>query len=381
MGARLYGRSIGNGSLAYVTAGFRMALEEQGLLKGFVGIDTTSGSEEQEGPPGALARDGIFTGNLNHLHIMRAGARHERHWVTVTPNSTYVPRKLLGEIVRLPNPHILSASRWGTGVIINELREMGFRTSLGTDHGLRVLYNDGLEQPLSVTVMTAPHGVHGFAPVVPELERARTDFEKGKFRVIHFSTSDGERKGTVELLQAWNRVMAERRLPQEAELLLVLDHHAAAAMQSRCADIAGMTWPHSARVLPRADLNPMQMSRVLCSMHLIAAPSRGEGFGLLPLQGRICGVPSIATTSTGHSEHCLNASGIFEIQQPQTLESIDDGPGARARPLDERDVANALSGAYDSWLRLSDEVQRDAAHTAKEWSWQRQLAGLVRGLQ
>ncbi len=386
MTVRLYGRAVGHGSLSVVTAGFREAFEGAGLLEGFVALDKSGGDEEQDAAPGALARDGVFTGNLNMVPTMRRGARHERHWVQVTPNSTHVPRNLLAAILDLPNPRILSASNWGTEIIAHELYRMGAIGSVGNLLSETGLMDSKALAPITATgtgrrlqwehleIHTMGHGVSGFAPVPAELALARADFAKGDFRVIHFSTTDGERKGTLELVQAWQ--LLEKMLPGRPELLLVLDHHANAALQQRMRDLA-IEMPSTVRVLPRGDMDSATMSRVLCHMHLVAAPSRGEGFGLIPLSALACGVPVAATLTTGHSAGHLPPEHVTRIRQREDLEPIDDGPGATALPLYPADIAESIAFVYDHWTTLSLLAESRAPDVAREWSWKAQLAPLV----
>ncbi len=374
MSVRLYGRAVGNGSLSVVTAGFREALEGAGLLEGFVALDKSGGDEEQDAPPGALARDGVFTGNLNMVPLMRHGARHKRHWVQVTPNSTHVPRQLLAAILDLPNPCIISASEWGAGIIQQELLRMGVayaRHRKGENSMLHAPHNG---TGALVEIVVARHGVSGFGPVPEELALARVDFTKGGFRVIHFSTTDGERKGTLELVQAWQ--LLENILPCKPWLYLVLDHHANASLQQRLRDL-GIEMPTTVRILPRGDMDAATMSRVLCHMHLVVAPSRGEGFGLLPLQARACGVPVAATLTTGHGAGHLPPDRVTGIRQVEELEPIDDGPGAMAPPVLPADIAEAVAFVHTNWENLSWLAESHAPDVAREWSWQAQLAPLV----
>lgn len=370
MSVRIYGRAVGNGSLSVVTAGFKEAIEGAGLLEGLVALDKSGGDEESEGPPGALAKHGVFTGNLQFVPLMRRGARHEYHWVQVTPNSDYIPRNLLAAIVELPNPRILSASKWGACVIRDALLRMGV--------GYSIRYTDGLEHSTgtqrSVEIVTVGHGVSGFAPVLEELESTRADFDKGEFRVIHFSTTDGERKGTLELIQAWQ--LLEHMLPGQPELNLVMDYHAGVALQDRLQAL-GIALPDTVRLLPRGDMNADAMSRVLCRMHLVAAPSRGEGFGLLPLQARACGVPVVATLTTGHSAGHLPPEHVTRIRQDEELAPIDDGPGAAAPAVLPAEIAQAVAFAHAHWRDLSLNAQALAPDVIRDWSWKAQLAPLV----
>lgn len=378
MSVRLYGRAVGHGSLSVVTSGFREALSSAGLLEGFVALDKSGGDEEQDAPPGALARDGVFTGNLNLVPLMRRGAQHERHWVQVTPNSTYVPQNLLNAVLNLPNPRILSASAWGSTVIAQALCNSGFAFGGRGLHGDRYVSSDKV-----VSIYTVRHGVTGFAPVPAALESARADFAQGKFRVIHFSTTDGERKGTLELVQAWSMLMEHSIFPRQAELLLVLDYHANMALRQRL-EQASVILPNNVRILSRGDFDAATMSEVLCRMHLVATPSRGEGFGLLPLQARACGVPVATTVTMGHSAgHCgpPEPPGVVTIAQSGELAPIDDGPGALAPRVSRADIASAILRAHRDWVELSAGAEQKAPEVARHWSWQTQLAPLVQALR
>lgn len=375
MSVRLYGRALGNGSLRVVTSGFKEALEAAGLLEGFVALDKSSGSDEDDPEPGALAKHAVFTGQLNQIHLMSRGARHERHWVQVTPNSTYLPHSILGEILKLRGPRIVSASAWGTEVILENLEAMGCVSTLAHE-GDRFIVTTPTGTQLHV--MTVHHGVSGFEPVLPEIERARKDYAAGKFRVLHFSTTEGERKGTLELIEAWRMAFGVDN--GSAELLLVLDHLAKAALMGRICAAPIVAVPHSVRFAPRANLDSAQMAHLLCHAHLVAAPSRGEGFGLLPLQARACGVPTLVTLATGHTAgHCRGPGVALVANGP--LAAIDDGPGALAPTVRPEDIADALTDAYANWLHLSESALAASGQVRDEWSWQRQLAPLIGALK
>ncbi len=375
MTVRLYGRDVGNGSLAVVTRGFREALEGAGLFEGLVALDRQGGSEEDETPPGALARDAVFTGNLNLVGIMQRGTRHERHWVQVTPNSTYVPKDLLGAILKLPNPRILSCSRWGTGVILDTMMEMGaIATRLCLNDGGEALFANNFKLP----IVTVRHGISGFAPVLEDIELTRADYSKEQFRVVHFSTTEGERKGTLELVRAWRFV--REALPAYAQLYLVLDYPARAALQQRML-YEDMTLPQGVILVPRADMGSAQMSKFLCHMHLVACPSRGEGFGLLPLQARACGIPCIATATTGHSAGHVQGGGMLIIEQLPELVAIDDGPAALAQAVRPQDIAAALRAAHADWMAMSMRAVAEAQAVAEDWDWRQQLAPLMEQLR
>ena len=137
--------------------------------------------------------------------------------------------------------------------------------------------------------------------------------------------------------------------------------------------------PGTVRIIPRADLTPEQMAQNLAWSHVVCQPSRGEAFGLIPLEALCCGVPVVATDCTGHSEY-LGSSGHaegVEIIATGSLTPIDDLPGAMAPSLDPQEIARALKLARDIWGALQDEAQQNAAHWQRLWSWKEKLRPFV----
>ena len=102
---------------------------------------------------------------------------------------------------------------------------------------------------------------------------------------------------------------------------------------------------------------------------------------MLVASARACGVPSVATLTTGHSAgHCEGAA-VVKITQPDTLAPIDDGPGAKAPPVYDVDIASAISKARAQWLKLSKIAEFNAPGFADKWSWDQQLAPLLEQLR
>ena len=122
------------------------------------------------------------------------------------------------------------------------------------------------------------------------------------------------------------------------------------------------------------------MAKYYRQYHAVAAPSRGEGFGLVPLEARACGVPVLATTCTGHADHVrlqlenypypypLLGHGVIEVHTGE-LEAIDDGPGALGPSLRPQSVADALERAYHGWAGYAADARAHASHLMERWSW------------
>jgi glycosyltransferase involved in cell wall biosynthesis len=366
--ARLYGRVQGHGSLAVVTDGFRSVLDEEGLLAGICPLDVAEVPEE-ESHAGASARHGIFTGPLGQVGDMFKRGLHQHYWIMLAPNSNRLPsdlvRLITGYAERFPRQvHLMAPSAWAADVVSKHF----------DGHYIDIVHS-------------VPHGVSAEYHHRQDLSsETREAFERGDpFRVMHFSTSAQRRKGTVELIQAWLQLSAEGPW-EDARLLCVMDRQAQLSLMDTLWEL-NVRLPDSVRVVDRADLPAVAMAKNLQRAHLVCQPSRGEAFGLIPLEALCCGVPVVATTCTGHSEYYQGrivgtptrsncAPGFLTIPTGD-LAPLDDLPGSMAPSLDSKDVAAALSFARHCWATLQEQAIEAAPMWQSNWSWKVSLGPFV----
>lgn len=350
--ARLYGNVLDYGSLAVVTAGFRDVLTARGLLAGVHGLDVPDNEETA----GAAAQAGIYTGPMSHVRELFLRGMHRRRYLMIAPNSTQLPIDLTRVLKRYGKQYpleFLAPSEWASGVV---------REHLGS-------------------CMTVRHGVHEAYRVDEEAaEFLRAEYAASRVRVIHFSTSDRQRKGTLELIQAW-LILTARCPAIDLKLLCVMDYLAEQRLREELLD-REITLPESVHIRPRAELGPHGMARTLSRSHLVCQPSRGEGFGLVPLEALACGVPVVATACTGHSEYLYvpGRRGAMVIPTAGPLAPIDDLPGAMAPRLAPPDIAKMLEIAIANWQGVQAEALAQAPQIQKEWSWEASLAPFVEHL-
>jgi glycosyltransferase involved in cell wall biosynthesis len=359
--ARIYGRKNGNGSLAAVTRGFERALSKAGILAGVYGFDTDGAlSDEDASTDGADAKHGVFTGWLGGVGKMFEIGRHEEHWVMIAPNSDQLPRDFVAEMKRHQEQHkihLMAPSAWASKQVKFFLGEC----------------------------LTVPHGVMPeFMPRPEAAEEVRALYQAGTFRVAHFSSSDRQRKGTLELLQAWSRLNQEGKLAG-ARLLCVLDYAARQALREALAEGEVPGWNEVSSKITlsdRADLNPEQMAMTLRLSHLVCQPSRGEAFGLIPLEALCCGTPVAATRCTGHSEYLSDLQrGVIGILHSLGVAPIDDLPGSRAPVVDPADIARAIETAREHWPHLYASAQSRAHLWRSNWSWEASLESFIARLK
>lgn len=329
--ARLYGVTHVS-SHGTVTNGFAAAMRRAGKLEGLVEVNMPREIDDDPVGGGA-AHSAVFTASLDMCFRMRQNASHQKRYVMFAVNSNRVPNRVL-EGVEYFATDLLAPSTWNQRVL-SELSKL--------------------------PVHLAPHGVD--AALRPAQDQpCRRD---PVFRVMHYSTSARARKGTRPLVQAFRNVMRGRK----AELTLVLDAHQSLLWRDLHRPNEGVT------VTSRRNHTTDTFINDMAHTHLVAQPSRGEGFGLVPLEARCCGTPVVMTDCTGHADHA-HGKGVVIVETGE-LSDIDDVPGALAPSLSVEAIEMALDQAYRGWNDLKTLAMQEAAQLREEWTWEKKLESLI----
>jgi len=344
---RLYGRVVGHGSFAQVTAGFAQVLGGAGRLAGLVPLDQDQ--LDDAGPvSGPTAAHALTVGPPGMAGIMTRATVHQTRAVMLAPNSNALPRavmRMLGDVCT----EILTPSAWGAKVI---------------------------RKYTTLPVRVVPHGVFP-AFVVHPVQRAQTAaaYAAGMFIVGHFATGERERKGTRSLVEAWLQLIGAGKIPDRSRLILVMDIEGAGKLLAWLGDtVATDRGIESVVVRTRLDAAPAAMAAALSHLHLVCQPSRGEGYGMVPGEALACGVPIVATRCTGHTEWFTERMpGTVEVQHGPD-QPIDDAADALAPSVEPEAIAAALFSAYQQWSALNAEAARFAPLRQVQWAWEKQLA-------
>lgn len=335
---RLYSRTLGHSSHVQVSRGFRESLVALDALSGEYQLDIEPLPEE---PPraGAAAQSCVWTGPLVYFETMRQAGRHRRRYVMVAPNSNRIPPNIL-RALEAEATDLLAPSSWAQGV----LQEL-------TD---------------KLPVHLVPHGVHPEMVVHRHEQGIIVDaYGSGTFAVGHFSTSERQRKGTSELVQAWGLLRARKAIPESSVLVLVLD---LLAKNQLILEYDGEV-PDGVSLVDRMHLSARNMNLLLHRFHLICQPSRGEAFGMIPLESLASGTPIAATACTGHSEYLSQGHPGAVVIDHGAYGSIDDFEGAVAPTVSPDAIAAALERAYKDWSALKQQAVDNAPAIQERWAW------------
>jgi glycosyltransferase involved in cell wall biosynthesis len=176
------------------------------------------------------------------------------------------------------------------------------------------------------------------------------------------STTYWDRKGTPMLLKAWKTFVEvggwatqdEYSVPKLTVLVPPRTHVPKEFEET----------PHTTiEVAPSR--SPERWGRYLSTFEAVLCPSRGEGFGMIPVEARLCGVVPILTACTGHAEHFNPVTDIHvEHGPPEACWGHGLAPKVAVYSIEE-----ALLNYLRNGRGKRAELLRRREDLAKAWSW------------
>jgi glycosyltransferase involved in cell wall biosynthesis len=341
---RLYGPSVNHDSWSRVARGMRTGLERLGLLAGFYELEGAVRDLDDGMPVGSDCPWGVFVGPPSVCGVLRGRGSHEHRAVMIAANSSWLPKKTM-ETISKAATHILTPSCWAQSVV--------------ESHG----------PGLPVDVWN--HGVDDAFRPIAEAPAHAPDASDRPFLVLHMASTIKERKSTEQLVRGWVQAMRDEWLPLDSRLDIVLSGPYGDLLSAVQEESQGdVKYPASIRFLSRLNLSERAAAELYQNYALVCQPSRAEGFGLVPLEARACGVPVCVTLCTGHQEHMSRGqAGVVRVPHGEDG-PVDDGPGAIAPTVDAVDIAEMIGVAYTGRETYHHHALAAAPEIRQQWSWE-----------
>lgn len=216
---------------------------------------------------------------------------------------------------------------------------------------------------VTVPVRVVPHGLE---PAYHPRRERRRDGPLVFFNTFH-SHSFIDRKGFHELVRAFLRAFADR---DDAVLVLRTNDFPALADYRDDAEFQRLVRLDIVDGNDTTDDYAAVFSQVHCTVH----PSRGEGFGLVPLQSIACETPVIAPRVTGMADYLADDNSIALATRGRTTgQGVGNAVGEYFL-VDEDDLVIKLRYVADHWETEYRRVQAAAPAFRQAHAWPTVLA-------
>ena len=176
------------------------------------------------------------------------------------------------------------------------------------------------------------------------------------------------RKGHNELLEAFNKAFT----PEDDVELWMINHNPFIGRENEAwkTKYLASNMGGSVRILPRVN-SQMELAAVFNSVDFGVFPAHAEGWNLEPLELMACGVPSIVTNYSGHTEY-LNATNSFLVE-PDGMESAQDGKWFHGQgewcTFDVDKLVDAMKAAHEYKQSGSKSLEEGMKATVEKFTW------------
>ena len=355
---RLYGATCGHGSAASLTDGWAAVLKERDMLAGTYPFKEVGYDEAGHNAPVAIVTD------LKTMPVPLAG-QHKVVYVVLDLHTAWMPDLMKGWLCD-PAVHVLCSSQDTYNLFHQIMGQQACEAGV-VPHGVAPLFTPLTESQQEALLK---------APLTQQLRQAEVN-------LLHMCESSIVRKGTLELVQAFNLFQEYLAgVGPTYSLTIVSNGYESVTIHHAVSQVRASS---SIRVLPRLNAAPDKLRWVYAAMDATIQPSRAEGFGLVPLEGLCMGTPAICTVHSGHAEW-INPSWPGACFETVTdIACGDPGPpnfdGAMAPVVLPEAIFEALQRFDDSRKVMKQACQRKAQRLSEQWQWGRVLAPFLDGLQ
>jgi glycosyltransferase involved in cell wall biosynthesis len=221
-----------------------------------------------------------------------------------------------------------------------------------------------LTSGVNVPIMVAPHGVHPEHYPRPGLRDA------GRFVFYNtFRRQVADRKGYLELLRGFQAAFAGRD-----DVVLRL----------RAGDPQWLPrapgWPDYGGLVEfdtSANLDMAGAATVYSQVHCTVHPSRGEGFGLVPLESIACATPVIAPAHSGMADYLTDDNALLLRHAGMQRAARVDHLCGRYYRIDEEHLVESLRAMPAQWNDRQQRLLPESERVRREYTWPNVLAPLL----
>jgi len=338
---RVYRPGRNNNSFGVVADGIEEAASEHHLYAGRCDYSIPDDDQYE----GANAPVGLVCGDPGALGLCEFYGHKERVLV-LAANSSHIPQPVLDSIRIRGCTRIWTPSGWSATQIRNAMRGEGPPVEV-VPHGISRVYS-----PVENTEWLKQ------TPMFSSLRRVGVS-------LVHLAESSQERKGTVELIRAFEPWVASPSI----HLTLVMAPLQAENIRTVIEDLYGNA--ANIRVMQRWNMTPANMRLAYQCFDAVVQPSRAEGFGLVPLEALACGVPVLVTRSTGHLQwlkHSHNFFGVVQVPVGE-LEPTRYDDGGLAPFVDHLQIRSALGHLIENIDLWKTQARANAKDILDAWNW------------
>lgn len=222
------------------------------------------------------------------------------------------------------------------------------------------------ELGLGLPVYLVPLGVD--VDDVPVVRRARRPDEP--FVVIHSATRSSElRKGADVALAAFQQAF---RQGEYVRLIL----------RSRVDEFFGAAKKDPRVLCKSGPISDGERAAHFLEAHVLLYPSRGEGFGLIPLEALATGLPAICSAGSGMLDYRELYWAIKTTPAPSQISvSWRPRPEGTWHEPDVDSAARQLRTVYEHYEHAADEAVRAAAIIREHWTYRQSATALAAAIE